>query len=178
MLRFFIPKGPSFTILIEFVRDLYKKFDYQEIITPQIMDVALWHKSGHYENYRENMYFTQIDEREFAAVKPMNCPASTFVYASSKRSYRDLPLRLSDFDAFIDMKNLAQSGITRVRSFCQDDAHIFCTPEQIEQEVIALIDMMFSTYEVFEFKELEIFLSTTRKTGWWRRTLGSSRECA
>ncbi len=158
---FFHPKGTvMYNKLTQYMRDIYKIYNYEEIITPQVMDVSLWHKSGHYENYRENMYFTEVEEREFA-VKPMNCPASTFVYAFKKRSYRELPLRLADFGRLHRFeKSGALSGLTRVRTFCQDDAHIFCTPEQIQNEVAALIDMITRTYELFSFGNVDIYLST------------------
>jgi len=158
---FFHPKGTVvYNRLVSYVRDLYGPYEYDEIITPQILDVALWHKSGHYANYKENMYFTQIDEREFA-VKPMNCPASTFVYASQKRSYRDLPIRLADFGRLHRYeKSGVTAGLTRVRTFCQDDAHIFCTPDQIEPEIKKVVSMILKTYELFDFDDVKIFLST------------------
>lgn len=158
---FFHPKGTIvYNRLVQHVRELYGPFEYDEIITPQIMDVSLWKTSGHYENYRENMYFTDVDERQFA-VKPMNCPASTFVYASHKRSYRDLPLRLADFGRLHrNEKSGATAGLTRVRSFCQDDAHIFCTPEQMEKEIARTADMILKTYELFGFTDIKIYLST------------------
>ena len=158
---FFHPKGTIvYNRLVQYIRDLYKPFRYQEIITPQIIDSMLWHKSGHYENYKENMYFTKIEEQEFA-VKPMNCPASTFVYASSKRSYRELPLRLADFGRLHRYeKSGALAGLTRVRTFCQDDAHVFCTEDQIQAEVSSLIDMILGTYELFGFGRVDVYLST------------------
>ena len=158
---FFHPKGAIvYNRLVQYVRDLYGPYEYEEIITPQIMDVALWKQSGHYDNYRENMYFTEIDERQFA-VKPMNCPASTFVYASNKRSYRDLPLRLADFGRVHRYeKSGVTAGLTRVRSFCQDDAHIFCTLEQIETEIGKVVDMILQTYDLFDFHGTVINLST------------------
>lgn len=158
---FFHPKGTVvYNRLVQYIRDLYGPYEYDEVITPQIMDVALWHKSGHYANYKENMYFTEIDEREFA-VKPMNCPASTFIYASQKRSYRDLPLRLADFGRVHRYeKSGAVAGLTRVRTFCQDDAHIFCTLDQIEPEIRKVISMILKTYELFNFDDIKIFLST------------------
>jgi threonyl-tRNA synthetase len=158
---FFHPKGTVvYNRLVSYVRDLYGPYEYEEIITPQIMDIALWKKSGHYDNYRENMYFTEVDEREFA-VKPMNCPASTFVYASNKRSYRELPLRLADFGRLHRYERSGvTAGLTRVRSFCQDDAHIFCTPDQIEKEINKVVTMILKTYELFEFSDVKIFLST------------------
>ncbi len=158
---FFHPKGTVvYNLLTKYVKDLYGPYEYDEIITPQIMDVALWHKSGHYDNYRESMYFTEVDERQFA-VKPMNCPASTFVYAAQKRSYRDLPLRLADFGRLHRYeKSGATAGLTRVRTFCQDDAHIFCTPEQIENEIFKVVQMILKTYELFAFSDVKIYLST------------------
>jgi threonyl-tRNA synthetase len=158
---FFHPKGTVvYNRLTQYVRDLYDLTDYQEIITPQIMDVSLWHKSGHYENYRDNMYFTEVDEREYA-LKPMNCPASTYVYGSQKRSYRDLPLRLADFGRLHRYeKSGVLSGLTRVRSFCQDDAHVFCTPDQIEAEIKKVVEMILKTYKLFGFDDVKIYLST------------------
>jgi threonyl-tRNA synthetase len=169
---FFHPKGTIiYNRLVQYVRDLYGPYEYEEIITPQILDVALWHRSGHYDNYKENMYFTQVTDssgqanstehtREFA-VKPMNCPASTFVYASQKRSYRDLPLRLADFGRLHRYeKSGVTAGLTRVRTFCQDDAHIFCTPEQIETEIKRTVNMILRTYEMFGFDDVKVYLST------------------
>ena len=158
---FFHPKGTIiYNALTKYIRDLYGPYEYEEIITPQIMDVALWKTSGHYDNYRDAMYFTEIDERQFA-VKPMNCPASTFVYASQKRSYRDLPLRLADFGRLHRYeKSGVTAGLTRVRSFCQDDAHIFCTADQIEKEINKVVKMILTTYELFAFSDVKIYLST------------------
>jgi threonyl-tRNA synthetase len=158
---FFHPKGTVvYNRLVQLMRDLYRPFGYDEVITPQIMDVALWKKSGHYDNYRENMYFTEVDERQFA-VKPMNCPAHTFIYASQKRSYRDLPLRLADFGRLHRYeKSGVTAGLTRVRTFCQDDAHIFCAPEQIENEIKNVTQMILNVYELFGFDQIKIYLST------------------
>ncbi|MEO5968326.1 MAG: threonine--tRNA ligase [Bdellovibrionia bacterium] len=158
---FFHQKGTVvYNRLVSFIRDLYVPAEYEEIITPQILDVQLWKKSGHYDNYRESMYFTEVDEREFA-VKPMNCPASTFVYASSKRSYRDLPLRLADFGRLHRYeKSGVTAGLTRVRTFCQDDAHVFCTPDQIEKEISSVVSMILKTYDLFGLTDCKIYLST------------------
>ncbi|OFZ21654.1 MAG: threonine--tRNA ligase [Bdellovibrionales bacterium GWB1_55_8] len=158
---FFHPKGTViYNRLVQYVRDLYGPYEYDEVITPQIMDVALWHRSGHYDNYRDAMYFTEIDERQFA-VKPMNCPAATFIYSSHRRSYRDLPLRLADFGRIHRYeKSGVTAGLTRVRSFCQDDAHIFCTPDQIEREINRVVDMILKTYDLFDFTDVKIYLST------------------
>jgi threonyl-tRNA synthetase len=158
---FFHPKGTIvYNRLVQYMRDLYIPMGYEEVITPQILDVALWKKSGHYDNYVENMYFTEVDDRQFA-VKPMNCPAHTFIYASQKRSYRDLPLRIADFGRLHRYeKSGVTAGLTRVRTFCQDDAHVFCTPEQIEDEIKRVIKMITVTYELFGFGDVKFALST------------------
>jgi threonyl-tRNA synthetase len=158
---FFHPKGAAvYNRLVEYVRDIYIPLGYEEVITPQIMDVNLWHTSGHYANYKESMYFTEIDEREFA-VKPMNCPAHTLIYKTSKRSYRDLPIRMADFGRLHRYeKSGVTAGLTRVRSFCQDDAHVFCMPEQIESEIKKVSTMILKTYDFFGFSDIEINLST------------------
>ena len=158
---FFHPKGALvYNTLVDYIRSLYRRYGYDEVITPQIFDAGLWHRSGHYDHYKDNMYFTHIDEREFG-VKPMNCPGHTFIYASKKRSYRDLPLRLADFGRLHRYeKSGVTAGLTRVRSFSQDDAHIFCTPSQIEEEIACLLDMLREVYHRFNFEDLEVFLST------------------
>jgi threonyl-tRNA synthetase len=158
---FFHPKGTVvYNRLVQLMRDLYRPFGYDEVITPQILDVALWKKSGHYDNYKDSMYFTEVDERQFA-VKPMNCPGHTFIYASQKRSYRDLPLRLADFGRLHRYeKSGVTAGLTRVRTFCQDDAHIFCAPEQIETEIKNVVQMILNVYELFGFDQIKIYLST------------------
>lgn len=149
---FFHPKGTIvYHLLVDYIRNLYRSYHYQEVITPQILDVSLWHKSGHYENYKENMYFTEIDERQFA-IKPMNCPSHTFIYSSQKRSYRDLPLRIADFGRLHRYERSGVlSGLTRVRTFCQDDAHIFCSLDQIESEIKNVIQMILKVYKLFGF---------------------------
>lgn len=160
---FFLPKGTIiYNELVNHVRDLYREYNYGEVITPQILDVDLWHKSGHYENYKENMYFTSLkDESREYAVKPMNCPTHTFIYSHKKRSYRDLPLRIADFGRLHRYERAGvTSGLTRVRSFAQDDAHIFCMYSQIESEVLELVELILETYELFEFTDVEIELST------------------
>jgi threonyl-tRNA synthetase len=158
---FFHPKGAIvYNALVAYIRDLYREFDYDEVLTPQILDVELWKRSGHYENYRENMYFTEADERQMA-VKPMNCPSHCLLYADGKRSYRDLPLRLADFGRLHRYERSGvTAGLTRVRSFSQDDAHIFCAPEQIDAEVTSVVEMIFRTYDLFGFSERRIYLGT------------------
>jgi len=158
---FFHPKGALiYNELISYMRRLYVRYGYQEVITPQIFDVELWRRSGHYDHFRDGMYFTRIDEREFG-VKPMNCPGHTYIYASKKRSYRDLPLRYADFGRLHRYeKSGVTGGLTRVRSFSQDDAHIFCAPDQIENEMSGLLKMLREVYRTFQFTEMQVKLST------------------
>jgi threonyl-tRNA synthetase len=158
---FFHPKGATvYNELIAYVRGLYRRYGYEEVITPQILDVELWRRSGHYDHYRDNMYFTRVEDREFG-VKPMNCPGHTLIYAARKHSYRDLPLRLADFGRLHRYERSGvTAGLTRVRSFAQDDAHIFCAPDQIEAEISHLIRMLREVYRTFEFGEMQVKLST------------------
>jgi threonyl-tRNA synthetase len=158
---FFHPKGAFvYNALIAFIRDLYQRYGYGEVITPQVADVALWKRSGHYENFRDHMFFCEIDEREFG-VKPMNCPGHTFVYGSAKRSYRELPLRYADFSKLHRYeKSGVLHGLTRVRTFSQDDAHIFCTPGQVQEEITRVIEMAGVVHRAFGFEDIRVFLST------------------
>ncbi len=158
---FFHPKGAIvYNQLIAYIRRLYDQFGYQEVLTPQVLDVELWKRSGHYDNYRDSMYFTEADERAMA-VKPMNCPSHCLLYGMATRSYRDLPIRLADFGRLHRYERSGvTAGLTRVRSFSQDDAHIFCTPDQIEGEVGRVIEMLFRTYDLFGFPERRIYLGT------------------
>jgi threonyl-tRNA synthetase len=158
---FFHPKGAIiYNALITYIRELYRQYGYDEVLTPQILDVDLWKRSGHYDNYRENMYFTEADERQMA-VKPMNCPSHCLLYAEGKRSYRDLPLRLADFGRLHRYERSGvTAGLTRVRSFSQDDAHIFCAPEQIDAEVTSVVEMIFRTYDLFGFTDRRVYLGT------------------
>ncbi len=158
---FFLAKGATlYRLLQDYMRGLYLRYGYQEVITPQVFNVDLWHKSGHYEHYKENMYFTDVEGAE-CAVKPMNCPGHTFVYASELRSYRDLPIRIADFGRLHRYERSGVThGLTRVRTFAQDDGHIFCTPAQIQGEISDLIEMVTEVYRVFHFDDLKVFLST------------------
>jgi len=158
---FFHPKGAFiYNELIGYIRKLYQRYGYQEVVTPQIFDVDLWHRSGHMANYQENIFFTEIEGREFG-VKPMNCPGHTIVYSTKKHSYRDLPLRYADFARLHRFERSGVlSGLTRVRSFAQDDAHIFCTPEQIKSEVSSVLRMVNEVYRAFSFEEVRFDLST------------------
>lgn len=158
---FFMPKGALvYNGLVEFMRRIYKRFGYQEVITPQVMDVDLWHTSGHYDKYKENMYFTQIDQREFA-LKPMNCPAHMLMFSHHRYSYRDLPLRFADFGRLHRYeKSGVVAGLTRVRTFCQDDAHVFIQMDDVQAEIKDLMDMFFMGYEHFGFQKIKIGFST------------------
>ena len=158
---FFHPKGAHlYNSLVDFVRNLQESYGFGEVVTPQILDVDLWHKSGHYQNYKENMYFTEIDGREFA-VKPMNCPTHCLIFGTRKRSYRDLPIRYADFGRLHRYERSGViTGLTRVRTFCQDDSHVFCTDEQVEGEIRAMAEMIQLIYETFEFSEVLVELST------------------
>jgi threonyl-tRNA synthetase len=158
---FFLPKGATvYNLLVGFVRDLYVKYGYQEVITPQIFDVELFKTSGHYQNYHDNMYFTQIDEREFG-VKPMNCPGHFLMYASQAYSYRDLPIRFADFGRLHRYeKSGVTQGLTRVRTFAQDDSHIFCSIDQMAGEMNLFLDFIREVYETFAFREVKVGLGT------------------
>tara|TARA_B100001123_G_scaffold466_1_gene712 strand:+ start:7229 stop:8983 length:1755 start_codon:yes stop_codon:yes gene_type:complete len=157
---FFLPKGTVvYKALVGYVQDLYQKNGYQEVITPQIFDTELWKRSGHYDNYQDNMYFISQDDREYG-LKPMNCPAHALIYNSRLRSYRDLPIRFADFGRLHRYERSGVThGLTRVRTFSQDDAHIFCTPDQVAGEVRTLIDMYQQTYSLFKFEDVRIALS-------------------
>jgi threonyl-tRNA synthetase len=147
---FFHPKGMVvLNELLEYWRDEHRKHACGEIRTPLMMDSALWQQSGHWDHYRDNMYFTQVDERDFA-VKPMNCPGAMLVYKTGLRSYRDFPLRLAEMGTVHrHEKSGVLHGLTRVRVFTQDDAHIFLTPDQIQDEIITIIDLVHKVYQVF-----------------------------
>ena len=165
---FFLPKGAQvMNGLIEYVKELYGKYGYQEVMTPQIFNTDLWKKSGHLDAYAENMYFVEVDEREFG-VKPMNCPAGAMIYAADSHSYRDLPMRLADFGRLHrNERSGVTHGLTRVRSFVQDDAHIFCTLDQIGDEINSFLQMLNEAYETlgFESYRLELSLRPEKRVG-------------
>lgn len=158
---FWHPKGWVLWQQIEqYIRNVLNQNDYQEIRTPQILDKNLWVRSGHWDNFRENMFTTQSDERYFA-IKPMNCPGHIQVFNQGLRSYRELPIRFAEFGScHRNEASGALHGIMRVRAFTQDDAHIFCTEEQIQDEVVRFIDLLKVVYADFGFKELQVKLST------------------
>ena len=150
---FFHPKGMAImNKLIEFWRYEHTKRGYVEIKTPMILDRALWLRSGHWDHYKENMYFTTIDDAPFA-IKPMNCPGGILVYKDAIRSYKELPLRMAEL-GFVHRheRSGALHGLMRVRAFTQDDAHIYCTPEQIKDEIKAIMELDNYVYSVFGFK--------------------------
>ena len=157
----FLPKGAViYNELVDFVRAFYRRDGYTEVVTPLIWDTELFKISGHYDNYKENMFFSEIEEREYG-VKPMNCPGHTQIYASQRRSYRDLPIRLADFARLHRYERSGvTSGLVRVRSFAQDDAHLFITPEQIEPEIDRELRLIKEIYDTFGFEEVRIALST------------------
>lgn len=158
---FFTPNGTViYNELQSFIRDKYKQYGYQEVITPQIYDLDLFHQSGHYENYRENMYFTKVDDRDFSS-KPMNCPGHCLLYASDRKSYRELPWRVADFGRLHrNEKSGVMHGLTRVRSFSQDDAHIFCRMDQVQSEIEAFMTFLNEVYTSLGMNEYKVFLST------------------
>ena len=157
---FFLPNGAFiYNKLLEFVRELYEKYDYEEVITPQLFSTDLWKMSGHYDFYLDNMYMMEIDDKE-VGVKPMNCPAHAIIYKSTLRSYRDLPLRLADFGRLHRYERSGVThGLTRVRSFSQDDAHIFCDQKDAANEVKKFLEMLKESYSAFGFDKPRMTLS-------------------
>ena len=157
---FFLPKGTHLINgLIDYVRGLYSRYGYQEVITPQIFNTELWKRSGHLDAYAENMYFLDVDEREFG-VKPMNCPAAAMLYLANSHSYRELPIRMADFGRLHrNERSGVTHGLNRVRSFVQDDAHIFCTFGQISAEITSFLQMLNESYRVFGFENTRFELS-------------------
>lgn len=158
---FWHPKGWLLWQQIEqYMRNLLSQNGYLEIRTPQVLDKDLWIRSGHWENFRENMFTTHADERDFA-IKPMNCPGHVQIFNQGLRSYRELPIRFAEFGScHRNEASGALHGIMRVRSFTQDDAHIFCTEDQIQDEVVRFIDLLKVVYADFGFRELMVKLST------------------
>ncbi len=156
---FFLPKGTVlYNGLLEMLRAEYRKRGYDEVVTPQIFDVELFKSSGHYANYRENMFFTHVEEREFG-VKPMNCPGHFLLFQMSHWSYRDLPVRFADFGRLhrYELSGVT-AGLTRVRTFSQDDGHIFTPFEKMEPEIFAFLEFLDFVYGVFGLTDVEISL--------------------
>ena len=158
---FYHPKGTVlFSLLADYIKKECVKRNYQEIKTPLILSDELWIQSGHYENFKENMYFTEIEEKGFA-IKPMNCPGHNLIYKSNPKSYRDLPIRLAEL-GLVHRHELSGvlHGLFRARSFTQDDAHIYCTPEQLTEEIEAAINFTKDIYSKFGFEGLDVYVAT------------------
>lgn len=158
---FFHAKGAMvYNQLANLMRKLYVKYGYDEVITPQVLTVDLWHTSGHYANYKDAMYFSKQDEQD-VAVKPMNCPCHMLIFGTKQHSYKELPIRMADFGRLHRYERSGvTAGLTRVRSFCQDDAHIFVREDQIGEEVANVIRMIKEVYEVFGLSDPLVYLST------------------
>ncbi len=167
----FHPEGPGFPFwhpkgvilyneVSHYINEVLDRENYFEIKTPLILNEELWHRSGHWDNYKSNMYFTNIDDQSYA-VKPMNCPGGLLIYKSQSHSYREFPLKYSEMGmVHRHEKSGVLHGLFRVRQFTQDDAHVFCTTEQIEEEIIKLIDLINEVYHTFGFDHFLIELST------------------
>ena len=169
---FWHPKGWALWQQIEqYMRQMFIDYNYEEVRTPAVLDKALWEKSGHWQNYQDNMFVTASENRDYA-VKPMNCPGHVQIYNSHLHSYRDLPLRLAEFGScHRNEPSGALHGLMRVRGFTQDDAHIFCTEAQVESEVADFIKMLYKAYDDFGFKKVLVKLSTRPE-----KRIGSDEE--
>lgn len=150
---FFLPKGMILrNVLEDYWRDIHKKAGYVEVKTPMMLNQELWHRSGHWDHYKDNMYSTKIDDVDFA-LKPMNCPGGMLIYKNSMHSYKEFPIRMGELGLVHRHEKSGQlNGLFRVRCFTQDDAHIFCLLEQIESEIINLMHLINTVYSVFGFK--------------------------
>lgn len=157
---FYLPKGTVIRNELENLsREYFHTYGYEEVRTPMIMNRQMWEQSGHWDHYRDNMYFSELDHHHFA-VKPMNCPGHMLLYKNKQHSYKDLPLRLAEFGQVHRYEfSGALNGLFRVRTFCQDDAHIFATPDQIESEIMQTISLVKEIYGIFGF-EYSLELST------------------
>jgi threonyl-tRNA synthetase len=158
---FWHPKGWAlYQIIVQYMSQVFKDNGYQEVHTPEVMDRTMWEKSGHWDKFGDAMFTTSSENRDYA-VKPMNCPGHVQIYNQGLKSYRDLPLRLAEFGScHRNEPSGTLHGIMRVRNFVQDDAHIFCTVDQIQSEVSAFIDLTFKVYKHFGFENIDIKLST------------------
>ncbi|MEE9263421.1 MAG: threonine--tRNA ligase [Vicinamibacteria bacterium] len=161
---FWLPNGwRVVSLLMDYMREKLERRDYLEIRTPLILDEELWRRTGHLDHYKDNMYFVESDETESTrfGIKPMNCPGAALVYQNELRSYRDLPLRLAEFGHCHRFERSGVlSGLTRLRAFLMDDAHIYCTMAQVQSEVEDLIDLVFEVYGEFGFEGTRVELST------------------
>jgi len=176
---FFHPNGKAIiNVLTNFLRKKLADDGYYEIQTPIMLSDELWKRSGHYAHYKENMYFADIDENSYA-VKPMNCPGSMLVYKSRPRSFRELPLKLSEF-GLVHRHELSGvlHGLFRVRAFTQDDAHVYCTPEQIETEILLLTKMVNDVLKTFDFANVKVALATRPNDAMGSKELWDKAEAA
>ncbi len=164
---FYLPKGMVlYNTLIDYMRSLYPKYGYQEVMTPQIFRTDLFRTSGHYELFRDDMFLMQGDEGEELGVKPMNCPGHCVLFADKKRSYRELPLRFAEFSRLHrNERSGTLTGLSRVRSMAQDDAHIYCEPEQVEEELASFFAMTEEVYQALGLSGVEIGVSTRPQGG-------------
>jgi threonyl-tRNA synthetase len=176
---FFHPKGTVvYNILVEYIRNLYGRYGYSEVVTPLIYKTDLWKTSGHYEAFHDDMFLMQVEDGEYG-VKPMNCPAHCYLFATRKHSYRDLPIRYADFSRLHRFEQSGVlSGLTRVRSFAQDDAHIYCTPEQVDEELASFVAMTREVYKTFGFQRIEVTLQTRPEKFLGRVELWDAAEAA
>ena len=176
---FFHPKGAIvYNLLVQYMRSLYGRYGYTEVITPLIYKTDLWRTSGHYDAFREDMFLMSIDEEEYG-VKPMNCPGHCYLFATRKYSYRELPVRFADFSRLHRFEPSGTlSGLTRVRSMAQDDAHIYCTPEQLDSEVEQFVAMTREVYAAFGFDRVEVTLQTRPEKFLGRLELWDNAEAA
>jgi threonyl-tRNA synthetase len=159
-MAFWHPRGWVLWQQVEqYMRGVYRNSGYDEVHCPSILDVSLWKKSGHWDNYKENMFFTESEKRTYA-VKPMNCPGHVQIFKNSLRSYRDLPVRIAEFGSCTrNEPSGALHGLMRVRNFTQDDGHIFCTEDQIESEVMAFHQQALKVYQDFGFTDVQLMLA-------------------
>ena len=149
-----------YTAIERYVRDLLVEYDYQEVHTPQMLDRSLWERSGHWDKFRDNMFTTHVDDRDYA-IKPMNCPGHVQIFNQGLRSYRDLPIRIAEFGVVHrNEPSGTLHGLLRARRFTQDDAHVFCTEDQLQAEVSTLIELTYRMYKDFGFEDIEVALST------------------
>jgi threonyl-tRNA synthetase len=176
---FFHPKGTViYNTLVEYMRRLYGRYGYTEVITPLIFKTEIWHTSGHYDAFRSDMFLMKVEEEEYG-VKPMNCPGHCYLFATRKHSYRDLPIRYADFSRLHRFERSGTlAGLMRVRSMVQDDAHIYCTPDQLDSELEAFIALTREVYGVFGFDRVEVTLQTRPEKFLGRIELWDAAEAA
>jgi threonyl-tRNA synthetase len=176
---FFHPKGAIvYNLLVQFIRALYRRYGYSEVITPLIFKTELWKTSGHYDAFRDDMFLMQVDEEEYG-IKPMNCPGHCYLFATRKYSYRDLPIRFADFSRLHRLEPSGTlTGLTRVRSMAQDDAHIFCTPEQMDAELDHFVAMTREVYQAFGFDDVRVSVQTRPEKFLGRLELWERAEAA